>query len=170
MFVNTVISGGQTGADQAGLVAAVSCGIRTGGWAPRNWRTLTGPNPQLGTIFGLKEHSGGYKERTWSNVEESSGTIRFAIDFNSPGEWCTLNAIKHFKKPYLDINLNDWEDFNIRKVILRWLIDNHIEILNVAGNTERQVVPSIFYRTKIILQNCFNYQLWTDVNNPLKEL
>ena len=34
-----VISGGQTGADQAGLVAARRFGIPTGGWMPRGWKT-----------------------------------------------------------------------------------------------------------------------------------
>lgn len=34
-----VISGGQLGADQAGLAAAKAVGIRTGGFAPKNYKT-----------------------------------------------------------------------------------------------------------------------------------
>jgi hypothetical protein len=34
-----VISGGQTGADQAGRRAARAAGIPTGGWAPLGWKT-----------------------------------------------------------------------------------------------------------------------------------
>ena len=49
----TVISGGQTGVDQAALRAARSCGIPTGGWAPRGWLTEDGPAPWLAD-YGLK--------------------------------------------------------------------------------------------------------------------
>ena len=60
-----VISGGQTGADQAGLIAAEKAGITTGGWMPKGFRTLDGPNPGLAARFGLREHpSEEYPPRT----------------------------------------------------------------------------------------------------------
>ena len=34
-----IISGGQTGADMGGLLAAKDLGIRTGGWMPKGWLT-----------------------------------------------------------------------------------------------------------------------------------
>ena len=34
-MIDLVISGGQTGVDQAGWRAAKACGIRTGGWMPK---------------------------------------------------------------------------------------------------------------------------------------
>ena len=37
-----VISGGQTGADQAGLVAAARFAIPTGGWMPHGFETAEG--------------------------------------------------------------------------------------------------------------------------------
>lgn len=36
-----VISGGQTGVDQAALLAAQHCQIPTRGWAPAGFQTLT---------------------------------------------------------------------------------------------------------------------------------
>ena len=47
MTLTTIISGGQTGADQAGLLAAQALGLQTGGWAPHGWRTDAGPAPWL---------------------------------------------------------------------------------------------------------------------------
>jgi RNA polymerase sigma factor (sigma-70 family) len=41
-MVRKVISGGQTGADQAGLFAAEAFGIETGGWMPKGFLTLAG--------------------------------------------------------------------------------------------------------------------------------
>ena len=78
-----VISGGQTGADQAGLVVARRFGIPTAGWMPRGWKTSAEPNPHLGREYGLREHTGDYAERTAANVRDSDGTIRFAGSFRS---------------------------------------------------------------------------------------
>jgi Circularly permutated YpsA SLOG family len=39
MLLKKIISGGQTGADQAGLRTAKRLGIETGGWMPQGWRT-----------------------------------------------------------------------------------------------------------------------------------
>ena len=47
MFIKKVISGGQTGADQGGLMAAWERGIATGGAVPFEYRTNLGPNPIL---------------------------------------------------------------------------------------------------------------------------
>lgn len=53
-----VISGGQIGADRAGLEAAFKLGITTGGWAPMGFITYAGKDPELGSKFNLKELSG----------------------------------------------------------------------------------------------------------------
>ena len=42
-----VISGGETGADQGGMEAAIDLGLPTGGTAPPNFRTESGPNMAL---------------------------------------------------------------------------------------------------------------------------
>jgi hypothetical protein len=132
MILKKIISGGQCGADEAGLWAAKFMGIPTGGWAPFNYQTKKGNNPELKTVYGLKEW-GGYKSRTWKNAEESDGTIRFAKNFNSPGERCTLKAIEFFGKPHFDIDLS--APAKIREVAC-WIRDNKIQTLNIAGNTQ----------------------------------
>jgi hypothetical protein len=135
-----IISGGQCGVDQAALQAAKDVGLLTGGWAPKNWKTCVGPQEEFLKSFNLVEHSGGYKERTYANVRDSDGTIRLASNFSSPGEICTLDAINKFKKPYLDISLNIDPNNNredeISKII-KFVLDNKISILNVAGNSDK---------------------------------
>ncbi|MGH9425849.1 MAG: YpsA SLOG family protein [Terriglobia bacterium] len=70
----TIISGGQTGADQAGLRAARAVGFRTGGYAPVGWFTEDGPQPALLQGFGLVEcDRPGYAARTFANVEAATG-------------------------------------------------------------------------------------------------
>lgn len=133
-----VISGGQTGVDQAGLQAAEDCKIETGGWAPKHWKTCVGIQKEFLKSFGLIEHSGGYKERTYANVKDSDGTIRLASNFSSSGEICTLAAINKFKKPYLDIELfNSSFRIDYTDEIISFIKDNGIEVLNIAGNSDK---------------------------------
>lgn len=133
IFLNKIISGGQTGADQAGLRAARRLGLETGGWAPRDFMTLEGPAPWLGTEFGLMEHPGGYSGRTVANVHDSDATIRFASKFWTPGERRTLSAITQYKKPHLDFDLSQPLDGGR---LLSFIEKKQVKVLNVAGNAE----------------------------------
>lgn len=133
-MIEKIISGGQTGADIAGLRAAKRLGIPTGGWMPKNCMTLAGPKPDWAYEFNMDVHPGGYKDRTWENVQDSDGTIRFAAVFESPGERCTMNAIKALGKPWLDVNV---VHNGAGADIPSWLDHYNIRILNIAGNSER---------------------------------
>jgi hypothetical protein len=130
-----IISGGQTGADRAGLKAAKASNIETGGWMPKGFITHDGHHPEFAELYNIKEHnSDKYPPRTFTNVANSTGTVRFAIDFDSPGEKLTLTAITKTGKPHFDVNvLGDTKPDQLAK----WIIDNNIEVLNVAGNSEK---------------------------------
>lgn len=135
-----VCSGAQIGADQAGLKAAKFCNIPTFGEIPKGCRTLDGPRPDLLEEYNLTENSNySYPPRTELNVKNSDGTIRFASNFSSTGERCTLKFIKWHKKPYIDINI--LKPLN-KLIVVDWIKDNNINILNVAGNSE-QTCPGI---------------------------
>ena len=132
-MLEKIISGGQTGADQAGLDAAALFGIETGGWCPRGFKTEKGCDLRL-KKFGLVEtDSPLYPPRTFANARDSDGTIRFAQDFTTRGEICTLNGIKKFNKPHIDVDMG-----SPRPVVevVEWIMANNIKTLNVAGNRE----------------------------------
>lgn len=134
-----VISGGQCGADIAALIAAKKFGIETGGWAPNGFITQYGKKPEYADLYNLKEHpSPKYPPRTYANAKESDGTIRFAGDFNSSGEKCTLKAINQYNKPYLDVDLLSMKSYEdeVEKII-EWINKHRIEVLNIAGNSEK---------------------------------
>ena len=154
MMIELVVSGGQTGADVGGLEAAYQCGIQTSGWAPPLYMTKDGPNEELlKGKYNLGEHGKkGYKPRTYSNVKMSQGTVRCAVDFYSPGEICTLNAIKHYKQTHFDIYLLNPP--SIDSCII-WLLNNGITILNVAGNTQKTRDIDIYGLTYTYLVKVF---------------
>ena len=88
-MIERVISGGQTGADQAGLAVAKRLGIPTGGCMPKGWLTEAGPRPDLGATYGLEEaETAAYPERTERNVLASDGTVVFG-DARSRGSMLT---------------------------------------------------------------------------------
>lgn len=135
MKLRKVISGGQNGADLAGLKAAKAEGLETGGIMPFGFKTLDGPRPEYKELYGLTAHtSSSYVPRTRANVRNSDATIRLAFDFTSRGEICTFKAITDYDKPHLDIDLNNPPHCSD---IVNWLELNNVEVLNVAGNSEQ---------------------------------
>src|SRR5579859_2286861 len=99
MPIVKIISGGQTGADHAGLSAGELLGLKTGGWMPHGFKRDTGPNPFLAERYDLKEHeSAAYPPRTKANVEAADATLLFG-DPNSPGCQLTRRLCNELKKP-----------------------------------------------------------------------
>jgi len=153
-----VISGGQIGADIAALRAAKEMGLPTGGHMCKNFATLVGYKRGYGRIYGCIDDTDNfpdgrpdYKTRTWKNVQEADGTIRLATNFGSRGEICTLNAIRHYKKPSLDIYMEpSWQvsgniEYRIPpREVATWVIVNNIKTLNVAGNANLSLEESIY--------------------------
>lgn len=134
-----VISGGQSGADQAALWAAHDLGILTGGTAPRGWLTERGPAPELGELFGLSEHTvAGYPSRTLQNVLDSDGTLVFG-NRTSPGCRLTRKYAEARDKPLLFVDWRSGEPVPSDAEVQRaadWLNECRISVLNVAGNRE----------------------------------
>jgi hypothetical protein len=97
-----IVSGGQTGADQAALEWALKNGIPVGGWCPKGRITEDGTIPEC---FPLKEtRSGSYPRRTEWNVRDSDATVIFTIRPNlSGGSLKTWNVAKKDGKPVLHL-------------------------------------------------------------------
>lgn len=127
MQVHKIISGGQTGADIAGLKFAKDHGIATGGWAPKDYLTEEGKKPELKELYNLQEQTGVYSYRTVQNVMDSDGTAIF-VENISPGSLLTIQTCQKENKPYV---LNpSIEQF------LKFVSNNNIKILNIAGDRE----------------------------------
>lgn len=141
-MLKKIISGGQTGADFAGLLAGAALGIETGGTAPKGWRIQTyegreGSDPRL-KLFGLTEHkSRDYPPRTRSNAQCSDGTVWFGWEY-SPGGKLTIGTCQKHRKPYI-LNPRSGD-------LALWIELNRIEVLNIAGNRYSPENPDIEQR------------------------
>lgn len=145
-MLDKVVSGGQVGADIAGVRAAKSCGIMTGGWLPSGRKTLDGRmTTDMFNEFGFVEHrESAYPARTQANVEMADATVRLAYNFSSPGELCTLRYIRKHNKPRYDVllmssNDNEWRAVQPYFEFASWLDRWNVKILNVAGNANKGI-------------------------------
>ena len=91
-MITLVVSGDQSGADQAGWRAAQACDISTGGWMPFGFLTEEGPQCWFSNVYHAREMpTKSYPARTVKNVQDSDGTIWFgSVDI--PGAKVTIDA------------------------------------------------------------------------------
>lgn len=146
-----IISGGQTGVDRAALDFAIEAGIPHGGWCPQGRRAEDGC---IDDRYQLTEtDSKDYSVRTEKNLLEADGTL--IIDYGTPSGGTALTVelcLKHLKPVHL-IDLEDI-DKNLREEFWRWIEDNGIHTLNIAGSRESK--HPIYERAKICLEMLFH--------------
>ena len=157
-----IVSGGQTGVDRAGLVAAMSFSIATGGWMPCGRLAEDGVVPE--GFYTLKESpSGGFRERTRMNVVDSDATLILVDTLPLTGgtAYTADYAVKN-GHPCKVVRLSDADAVT---QIRDWMLsledsvrsgqDDGI-VLNVAGPRESGS-PGIFERAKKTLLEVFAF-------------
>ena len=132
-MLEKIISGGQTGADQAGWRAARAYGVAAGGWMPRGFLTEDGPRPDFaGCYRALEMPTDSVSARTEQNVRDSDATIWFG-DTTTSGAQTTVAACLKFGKPCMPVYPGaSFEPSHIAS----WIRENQVGTLNVAGNRE----------------------------------
>ena len=137
-----VISGGQTGVDQAALQAAQDAGLTVGGWCPPGRVCEGGTIPER---FALQETPYERSERapdvprslrTEWNVRDADGTLILYSSSqvpSDPGTLWTQQVANKLHKPLVLIRL---PSATAEKGVMDWLVTHFIRILNVAGPSE----------------------------------
>jgi hypothetical protein len=146
-----IISGGQTGADQGGLLAAWRAGVETGGKAAALYKTTAGNNPLL-EVLGLTA-GGDYNSRTKDNVLDSDGTVIIAHNLQSPGSVLARGVCRSNQKPLLELDVSEivelargnpqqHADAVMDQILVHatalhdFIVKHQLQVLNVAGNRE----------------------------------
>jgi hypothetical protein len=154
-----VISGGQTGVDQAALRAARDSGLEIGGWCPPGRVCEDGVIP---AEFPLRETEQERSpealdvprsQRTEWNVRDSDGTlvIQSANAWRDAGtEWAWKCAAR-YGKPLLNCDVDDPDAAN---KIREWLTAFAIETLSVGGPSE-STAPGIGGKAYALLVRLF---------------
>lgn len=160
MFIRKIISGGQSGVDQAAIKAALDLGFEIGGWCPPGRVCDSG---LISPEFPLKETETERSQdapdvprslRTERNVRDADATLIIQPSAMEPGpgsKW-TIQCATNYRKPFLMV---DPYAENALYLIEAWLQKNHIQTLNVAGPSERQC-PGIFRVSYPIMTKALN--------------
>ena len=163
--LDKVISGGQTGVDQAALRAARDCGLEVGGWCPPGRACEAGVIPPE---FPLKETEQERSpdapdiprsQRTEWNVRDSDGVLVLVARGNRSGcptiadagtEWA-MECAERYGRPML---IGALSDPGAKQMIQAWLERNQIEVLSVGGPAE-STSPGIGERSYRLLCEVF---------------
>ena len=155
-----VISGGQTGVDQAALKAARDLGIRIGGWCPPNRESESGEIPgDLPLIETPHERSELAPDiprslRTEWNVRDSDATLilrpKHLVDPDPGTDWTAACALR-YRRPTLACNP---ESSEAKVRITAWARGLGVTILNVGGPSEA-TAPGIGEQVYDLLMEVF---------------
>jgi len=132
-----IVSGGQTGVDQAALDIALELGIPCGGWCPSGRWSESG---RIDIRYPLFEtESADPAQRTRLNVHDSDATLIIAVGGDDEGGGLTggtaltQTIALALGRPVLVV---DPLDPNAPKSVTQWLGRHAVGVLNVAGPRE----------------------------------
>lgn len=152
MILRKVISGGQAGVDRAGLDAAMDAGIPIGGYCPKGRKSEDGTIPG---IYPLEElTTPQYHVRTEKNVVESDGTLILNKGSISQGTKLTHDYTVRHLKPCLIVQL-DAEQMIGPSQVVKWIEEQQIKTLNIAGPRESKFPHGIYRESCSYLEKVF---------------
>ena len=141
-----IISGGQTGADRAGLDWAIEHNITHGGRCPKGRKAEDGP---IDLRYQLTEtNDPNYLSRTRLNVDDSDATLIFTMNKElDGGSKKTREFAEKQGKPCRHIHPETKPEF-----VIAFLQRNNVRVLNIAGKRESSA-PGIYAWVKQYLDS-----------------
>ena len=146
-FPVRIVSGGQTGVDQAALSVAIQLDMEHGGWCPRGRLCETGVIPDYFELIEMPTES--YAARTRQNVIDSDATLILHSGQLTGGTLLTKEITQKLERPLWQIDLAQAVKADL---VRRWLQDSRIHTLNVAGPRESSS-PGLYQQASKVLND-----------------
>jgi hypothetical protein len=152
-YPKKIVSGGQTGADQAALGVAIKLGIPHGGWVPKGRITEAGFLPAKYKLQEMPTSS--YALRTEQNVIDSDGTLIISHGkLTGDSALAEKYADKH-ERPCLHVDHNRMSHIEVALKIATWVSKNKIGVLTVAGPRASKD-PKIYQAVSDVLESAIH--------------
>lgn len=151
-MIERIVTGGETGAEQAAWAAARREGVATGGYMPRAFRTEAGLAPRL-QLYGAVEFPFDDARRIRANLRRAGGLAWFG-DPESPEAREAFAACRELSKPTFVVDLG----YTPPGKLAGWLEVFQIAALVVSGDRESQnpgvgaIVEAFLARTLVALR------------------
>jgi hypothetical protein len=156
------MSGAQTGVDRAALDAAISAGLRHGGFVPKGRRAEDGRIPNCYRVY--ETDSDKYPVRTRLNIEKSTVTLILTRPGHfGKGVALTQKIARELSKPVKVVLLDNRANDQIVAEIIVWLLQMKPLVLNVAGPRENRC-RGIHKRALVVLTRAFS--AWCERMEP----
>jgi Circularly permutated YpsA SLOG family len=147
IMLKKILTGGESGAEQAAWRAGKAFGIAVGGWMPEGFPTADGPRPEFAEQYGSREFpTDNRTASTEQNIHDSDATLWFG-ETTSEDAQTAVAACHRLGKPCMLIYPT--ATFAPSHVAA-WVRRERIETLTVAGNREA-VEPGIGDRVERFL-------------------
>ena len=135
-MIQKIISGGQTGADRAGLDYALAAGIAHGGWCPHGRPAEDGDIPDCYLL--CETPSADPLQRTEWNVRDSDATVIFSIGHKlGGGSKRTAEFARQYRRPWLHLS-RERAGGMAGQLLAEFVTKQSIGILNIAGPRESE--------------------------------
>ena len=131
IMLTKIISGGQSGADQAALDVAISLGIPHEAWIPAGWGAESGI--VSGPYYFREMPTSSVPQWIKHNILYSNGTLILSHGKLTGGSQAVLESAEPRDRPILHVDLSETGEFAAAQLIHGWFERNEIGILNVAG-------------------------------------
>ncbi len=134
-MLEKIISGGESGANQAGWRAARAFGVAGGGSMRKGFLADDGHHPDYAEQFAAAElPTDSEPARTERNVHDSDATVWFGQTTTTAAH-ATVEACLRLDKPFMPIYPGaSFEPSHVAA----WILENQVKTLNVAGNREHE--------------------------------
>lgn len=146
MQIVKIISGGQAGADQAALDAAMELGIDHGGWIPKGRLTEEGPFPEKYNLAETAAESDS--ESRERNVLDADGTVVITRGQPTGPSKRTVALAQRHGRPCLHLDLQRVHPLKASGALYQWILAHGVKVLNVAGSrsTEDRAIYNDTYQ------------------------
>lgn len=148
-MIRKIISGGQTGAEQAALDVAIKLGIEHGGWVSS--RHIAEDETLLDKYQLQEMEQTNYARVTEQNVLDADATLILFQNQITGGCAISRRLAEKHKRLLLAIDLNTMAAFQAAQKVEPWITAHNIKILNVTGPKTGEG-PDIYQLTLEILE------------------
>lgn len=158
IFIQRILSGGQTGVDWAALGFSIARQIPHTGWCPAGRRAADGV---LNARYQLIEtESSGYRQRTKRNVLDADAMLIIYRSRLEDGSLLTRDLAMEHGKPLLLCDLHAPKE-ELLAARQNWLAAQAIAVLNIAGPSEARN-PGIYLQASALLD-----LFWSTEHEPI---